>query len=162
MRLTYIDRVTSSRGNAPSSRSTAIALHYMLVFSYCSSIGTALVCWRVYYWYCCAAQFIVGVTLRYWTCCKIQKQKALKTLFIVATYTIGKEKILLRIADQCKCKIVVDKRKMKILECLELMDQEKFENTFTLDSVSVLVVYNSSVLGVAYLPRCVHCWCCGA
>lgn len=64
--------------------------------------------------------------------------KASRTLFIVATYTIGKEKILLRIADQCKCKIVVDKRKMKILECLELMEPEMFEQTFTLDSVSAL------------------------
>ena len=38
-----------------------------------------------------------------------------RTLFIVATYTIGKEKVLLRIAEVCGCKIVVD---VRIFRCM--------------------------------------------
>ncbi|CAH8257254.1 unnamed protein product [Arabidopsis lyrata] len=41
-----------------------------------------------------------------------------KVLFLVATYVIGKEKILVEIARRCKRKIVVDLRKMSILGIL--------------------------------------------
>ncbi|XP_023523510.1 DNA ligase 6-like isoform X2 [Cucurbita pepo subsp. pepo] len=39
-------------------------------------------------------------------------------LFLIATYVIGKEKILLQIASRCNRKIMVDARKMKVLRIL--------------------------------------------
>uniref|UniRef100_A0A1J3IAR9 DNA ligase n=1 Tax=Noccaea caerulescens TaxID=107243 RepID=A0A1J3IAR9_NOCCA len=44
--------------------------------------------------------------------------KKKKVLFLVATYVIGKEKILIEIAKRCKRKIFVDSRKMSILSIL--------------------------------------------
>lgn len=41
-----------------------------------------------------------------------------KVLFLVATYVVGKEKILFEIARRCKRRIVVDSRKMSILSVL--------------------------------------------
>ena len=55
-----------------------------------------------------------------------------KTLVLVATYTIGKEKILLEIARQCEVAIGVDGAKLKILEKLELLPTpEALAATFT-------------------------------
>ena len=51
---------------------------------------------------------------------------------LVATYTIGKEKILLEIARQCHVPIAVDGAKLKILEQLELLPTaEAMAATFT-------------------------------
>ncbi|CAH2065724.1 unnamed protein product [Thlaspi arvense] len=41
-----------------------------------------------------------------------------KVLFLVATYVVGKEKILIEIAKRCKRKIFVDARKMSIISIL--------------------------------------------
>ena len=47
---------------------------------------------------------------------KDQKQK---TLFLFGSYTIGKEKIYLSVAEQLKQKVYVEKRRFKILSSLE-------------------------------------------
>ncbi|KAJ4884074.1 DNA LIGASE 6 [Raphanus sativus] len=46
------------------------------------------------------------------------KETEKKVLFLVATYVVGKEKILIEIAKRCKRKIFVEARKMSILNVL--------------------------------------------
>ncbi|KAJ4866657.1 DNA LIGASE 6 [Raphanus sativus] len=46
------------------------------------------------------------------------KETERKVLFLVATYVVGKEKILIEISKRCKRKIFVDARKMSILNVL--------------------------------------------
>ncbi|KAJ3670648.1 hypothetical protein LUZ60_008074 [Juncus effusus] len=62
---------------------------------------------------------------------KSSENKSDKTLFLVATYVIGKEKILLEIARNCNCKLYVDSKKMEILSILGFGDYftENFEET---------------------------------
>ncbi|XP_021862658.2 DNA ligase 6 isoform X3 [Spinacia oleracea] len=65
-------------------------------------------------------------------------------LFLVATYVIGKERILLEIARRCDCKIHVDSRKMEILRELGYEN----EGVFTEDeSSSDVHVVGWNVLG---------------
>lgn len=65
-------------------------------------------------------------------------------LFLVATYVIGKERILLEISRRCGCKIHVDSRKMEILRALGYED----EGVFTEDeSASDVHVVGWNVLG---------------
>ncbi|KMT18610.1 hypothetical protein BVRB_2g027400 [Beta vulgaris subsp. vulgaris] len=65
-------------------------------------------------------------------------------LFLVATYVIGKEKILLEISRRCGCKIYVDSRKMEVLRALGYED----EGVFTEDeSASDVHVVGWNVLG---------------
>ncbi|TPX31877.1 hypothetical protein SmJEL517_g04920 [Synchytrium microbalum] len=52
-----------------------------------------------------------------------------KTLFVIATYTIGKEKVLHEIAKTLKCKVFVTKEKLDILKLLDL----EYIDIFTLD-----------------------------
>ncbi|XVF71531.1 hypothetical protein PTKIN_Ptkin12aG0045500 [Pterospermum kingtungense] len=67
-----------------------------------------------------------------------------RVLFLVATYVVGKEKILIEIAQRCKRKICVDGRKMEILRVLGYGD----DGTFTEDeSESDVHVVGWSVLG---------------
>ncbi|ESQ28710.1 hypothetical protein EUTSA_v10018010mg [Eutrema salsugineum] len=49
-----------------------------------------------------------------------------RVLFLVATYVVGKEKILIEIAKRCKKKIFVDARKMSILSILECGESGMF------------------------------------
>lgn len=46
-------------------------------------------------------------------------QQKQKTLFLFGSYTIGKEKIYLSVAEQLKQKVYVEKRRFKILSSLE-------------------------------------------
>ncbi|XVF20689.1 hypothetical protein REPUB_Repub12eG0023700 [Reevesia pubescens] len=67
-----------------------------------------------------------------------------KVLFLVATYVVGKEKILVEVAWRCKRKICVDGRKMEILRVLGYGD----DGVFTEDeSESDLHVVGWNVLG---------------
>uniref|UniRef100_A0A0D3CYG6 DNA ligase n=1 Tax=Brassica oleracea var. oleracea TaxID=109376 RepID=A0A0D3CYG6_BRAOL len=54
------------------------------------------------------------------------KENEKKVLFLVATYVVGKEKILIEIAKRCKRKIFVDARKMSILNVLECGESGMF------------------------------------
>ncbi|KAG0489420.1 hypothetical protein HPP92_008231 [Vanilla planifolia] len=47
-------------------------------------------------------------------------------LFLVATYVIGKERILLEIAKRCNCRLYADDRKMEILSILGFHDSGAF------------------------------------
>ncbi|KAF8113632.1 hypothetical protein N665_0047s0038 [Sinapis alba] len=49
---------------------------------------------------------------------EVSKETEKKVLFLVATYVVGKEKILVEISKRCKRKIFVDARKMSILNVL--------------------------------------------
>lgn len=65
-------------------------------------------------------------------------------LFLVATYIIGKERILLEISRRCNCPVYVDGRKMTILNALGLGES----GTFTEDaSASTVHVIGWNVLG---------------
>ncbi|KAL2896308.1 DNA ligase 6 [Bienertia sinuspersici] len=65
-------------------------------------------------------------------------------LFLVATYVIGKERILLEISRRLGCKICVDSRKMEVLRALGYED----EGVFTEDeSASEVHVVGWNVLG---------------
>ncbi|XP_024532635.1 DNA ligase 6 isoform X2 [Selaginella moellendorffii] len=46
-----------------------------------------------------------------------------RTLFLISTYVIGKEKILLAVAERCKCMIYVNEKKLALLKCLDLGEQ---------------------------------------
>jgi DNA ligase-1 len=56
----------------------------------------------------------------------IDKISEEKVLFLVATYVVGKEKILVEIARRCKRKIVVDARKMSMLSVLGCGEEGMF------------------------------------
>jgi hypothetical protein len=59
-------------------------------------------------------------------------------LFIIATYVIGKEKILYAVAERCGCKIYVDARKIKIFRCLGLKDLSIFTTNPNRSNVHVV------------------------
>lgn len=59
-------------------------------------------------------------------------------LFIIATYVIGKEKILYAVAQRCGCKIYVDDRKIKVLRSLGLKDLSIFTTDSSKTNVHVV------------------------
>lgn len=61
-----------------------------------------------------------------------------RILFLIATYVVGKEKILLEIASKCNCSLHVDSRKMQILSILGFGDSGFF--TEDLGATDVCVV----------------------
>lgn len=67
-----------------------------------------------------------------------------RVLFLVATYVVGKEKILIEIARRCKRKICVDGRKMEILRVLGYGDDGAFTED---ESESDVHVVGWNVLG---------------
>ncbi|XP_022771969.1 DNA ligase 6 isoform X3 [Durio zibethinus] len=67
-----------------------------------------------------------------------------RVLFLVATYVVGKEKILVEVARRCKRKICVDGRKMEILRVLGYGDNGVFTED---ESESDVHVVGWNVLG---------------
>ncbi|KAK9829240.1 hypothetical protein WJX72_004715 [[Myrmecia] bisecta] len=52
--------------------------------------------------------------------------------FLIATYVIGKERILVEVARRCRCKILVTERKLGVMRCLDLPGLDPAQ-MFTLD-----------------------------
>ncbi|XP_006823328.1 DNA cross-link repair 1A protein-like [Saccoglossus kowalevskii] len=69
-----------------------------------------------------------------------------KTLIVCGTYSIGKERIFLAIADALDCKICVTRDKQSILMCLE---DKHIESLMTLD-------WNSTKLHVIPMAQITH------
>ncbi|KAK2986757.1 hypothetical protein RJ640_010982 [Escallonia rubra] len=85
--------------------------------------------------------YIVGVIERI----GVENEGNLKSvLFLVATYVIGKERILLEVSCRCKRKIHVDGRKMSILNILGFGDEAVFTEV---ESESDVHVVGWNVLG---------------
>ncbi|KAJ0971603.1 hypothetical protein J5N97_019562 [Dioscorea zingiberensis] len=59
-------------------------------------------------------------------------------LFLIATYVVGKEKILLEISRRCGCLLYVDDKKMQILSILGLCDYEVFTEDVSATNVHVI------------------------
>ena len=49
-----------------------------------------------------------------------QKQQNIKRIYVISTYVIGKERLLLAVHRKTGCKIGVTQQKMDTLKCLEL------------------------------------------
>ncbi len=47
-----------------------------------------------------------------------------RRVYLISTYNIGKERILLAVHRQCGCKIGVSERKLGTMQCLELPGEE--------------------------------------
>ncbi|XP_074284712.1 DNA ligase 6 isoform X2 [Silene latifolia] len=62
----------------------------------------------------------------------------MSVLFLVATYVIGKEKILVEISRRCGCKVYVDSRKMKVLRALGYGDESVFTEDESATNVHVV------------------------
>jgi hypothetical protein len=58
-------------------------------------------------------------------------------LVLLGAYKIGKERVLVRVAQRCGCKIYVDERKMEVLKALQLAEAELA--LFTCDKASTPV-----------------------
>ncbi|XP_020246783.1 DNA ligase 6 [Asparagus officinalis] len=69
-----------------------------------------------------------------------EESEALKepVLILIATYVIGKERILLEISRQLKCLLHVDRRKMSILSVLGLGDSNVFTEDASASSIHVI------------------------
>lgn len=75
----------------------------------------------------------------------VENEGSLKNiLFLVATYVIGKEKILMEVSQRCRRKIHVDARKMSVLEVLGHGEDGVFT---TVESVTDVHVVGWNVLG---------------
>ncbi|KAF7134411.1 hypothetical protein RHSIM_Rhsim08G0084300 [Rhododendron simsii] len=86
-------------------------------------------------------EYIVSVIERF----GVENEGSVKSvLFLVATYVIGKERILLEIAHRCKRKILVDSRKLAILRVLGLGKDDAFTEE---ESESDVHVVGWNVLG---------------
>ena len=49
-----------------------------------------------------------------------QKQQGLKRIYVISTYVIGKERLLVAIHRQTGCKIGVTQQKLDTMKCLDL------------------------------------------
>lgn len=47
-----------------------------------------------------------------------------KTLFLIGSYTIGKERLFLEVARALRKKVYVNAAKLRLLQCLELKDED--------------------------------------
>ncbi|KAK9116185.1 hypothetical protein Sjap_015132 [Stephania japonica] len=59
-------------------------------------------------------------------------------LFLIATYVVGKERILIQVSDRCGCMIHVDGRKMKTLDVLGYGERGVFTEDACASDVSVV------------------------
>ncbi|XP_028557131.1 DNA ligase 6 isoform X2 [Dendrobium catenatum] len=66
------------------------------------------------------------------------KGSAKSVLFLIATYIVGKERILLEIAQRCNCLVHVDGRKMRILSVLGFGDIGVFTEDSSASDVHVI------------------------
>ncbi|KAI0513456.1 hypothetical protein KFK09_009477 [Dendrobium nobile] len=66
------------------------------------------------------------------------KGSAKSVLFLIATYIVGKERILLEIAQRCNCLVHVDGRKMRILSVLGFGDIGVFTEDASASDVHVI------------------------
>ena len=57
------------------------------------------------------------------TIARLMAQPA-RRVYLISTYNIGKERILLAVHRQCGCKIGVSERKLGTMQCLELPGEE--------------------------------------
>ncbi|KAK8970056.1 DNA cross-link repair protein SNM1 [Platanthera guangdongensis] len=67
-----------------------------------------------------------------------QGSSSKSVLFLIATYMVGKERILLEIAQKCNCLLHVDGRKMEILSVLGLGDAGVFTEDASSSDVHVI------------------------
>ncbi|KAJ7530648.1 hypothetical protein O6H91_14G012600 [Diphasiastrum complanatum] len=67
-----------------------------------------------------------------------EEQNEDRTLFLIATYVIGKEKVLLKVAKECKCLIYVNEKKLALLKCLNLEDYNVFTSNPKLTNLHVV------------------------
>ncbi|KAK3426330.1 hypothetical protein EUGRSUZ_F02800 [Eucalyptus grandis] len=72
------------------------------------------------------------------------RDSAKNILFLVATYVIGKERILLEVARRCGCKVYVDGRKMAVLRALGYSESGAFTED---ESETAVHVVGWNVLG---------------
>lgn len=49
-----------------------------------------------------------------------QKQQGLKRMYVISTYVIGKERLLVAVHRQTGCKIGVTQQKLDTMKCLDL------------------------------------------
>lgn len=54
-----------------------------------------------------------------------QKQQGLKRIYVISTYVIGKERLLVAIHRQTGCKIGVTQQKLDTMKCLDLPGDQK-------------------------------------
>ena len=71
------------------------------------------------------------------------------TLIVVGSYTIGKEKVFVGIAEQLQCRVFVEERKKRVLDCLE---DQNLSSKLTLDPAQARIhVLPMGSLTPAYL-----------
>ena len=49
-----------------------------------------------------------------------QRQQGLKRVYVISTYVIGKERLLVAVHNQTGCKIGVTQQKLDTIKCLDL------------------------------------------
>jgi DNA cross-link repair 1A protein len=69
---------------------------------------------------------------------KEKKRQGKRTLVLIGTYYIGKERIASNIAEECNCKIFVTIDKHKAIKCLNLKDEDRFTTNPSLTDVHIV------------------------
>jgi hypothetical protein len=69
---------------------------------------------------------------------KAKKRQGKRTLTLIGTYYIGKERIASKIAEECNCNIFVTIDKYKAIKCLQLKDEQRFVTNPALSDVHIV------------------------